>query len=63
LLYEERGEIDKALEELRKVEKLNPDNEILKNKIKELEEGKRSIPPQSVTGIKPLEQGRKEGGQ
>lgn len=56
LLYEERGRIDNALEELRKIEKLNPDNQVLRNKIEELEKGKRSIPPEKVTGFKPLEE-------
>ena len=56
LLYEERGELDKALSELRKIEELNPDNEILKDKISQLERGKRSIPPEKVTGVKPLEE-------
>ncbi len=55
LVYEERGQIDEALRELGKIRVLNPDNEILLNKIKELEEGKRSIPPGRVTGIQPLE--------
>ncbi len=56
LLYEERGEIDNALDQLRKIEVLNPDNEILKKKINELKLGKRSIPPQRVTGVRPLEE-------
>lgn len=63
LLYEERGDLDNALAELRKIEALNPDNEILKSKIGELEAGKRSIPPEKVTGVKPLEQGEEESRQ
>ncbi|MEK7203525.1 MAG: tetratricopeptide repeat protein [Patescibacteria group bacterium] len=60
LLYEERGRIDNALEELRKIEVLNPDNQVLKSKINELEAGRRSIPPQRVTGIRPLEENQNQ---
>jgi len=56
LLYEERGELDTALAHLYEIEKLNPDNQILKVKISQLEKGSRLIPPQKVTGIKPLEE-------
>ncbi len=56
LLYEERGELDSALEELYKIEEFNPDNEILQTKISELEAGRRSIPPQRITGVQPLEE-------
>ncbi|MEK7537304.1 MAG: tetratricopeptide repeat protein [Patescibacteria group bacterium] len=56
LLYEERGELDSALGQLYKVEKLNPDNATLMAKIDQLEAGKRLIPPQKVTGVKPLEE-------
>ncbi len=56
LLYEERGELDSALSQLYKVEKLNPDNAILIAKINQLKAGKRLIPPQKITGVKPLEE-------
>jgi tetratricopeptide (TPR) repeat protein len=56
LLYEERGQLENALEELHKIREFNPDNEILKNKISDLEKGIRSIPPQRVTGVTPLEE-------
>lgn len=56
LLYEERGELDSALDQLYRIEKLNPDNTVLKIKIDQLEAGKRLIPPQKVTGVKPLEE-------
>ncbi len=56
LLYEERGELDSALAQLYEVEKLNPDNQILKTKISQLEKGSRLIPPQKVTGVRPLEE-------
>lgn len=59
LLYEERNQLDKALEELQKIETLNQDNQVLKNKIGQLEKGKRSLPPQRVTGVEPLEEGRR----
>ena len=56
LLFEERGQLDNALRELYKIREFNPDNQTLENKIKELEKGIRSIPPQRVTGIEPLEE-------
>lgn len=56
LLYEERGDLDSALNELYKIEELNPGNDILLQKISDLEKGRRSIPPQRVTGVQPLEQ-------
>lgn len=59
LIYEERGQIDNALGELKKIEVLNPDNRVLKDKIGELEEGRRSIPPGRVTGVRPLEENQK----
>lgn len=60
LLYEERGNIESALGELYKIKELNPDNQVLQDKIDELEAGKRSIPPQRVTGVEPLEQGENQ---
>lgn len=54
LLYEERGDLDAALRELYRVEELNPENEVLAQKIEELEQGRRSIPPERVVGIEPL---------
>ena len=56
LLYEERGELDTALGHLYEIEKLNPGNQILRTKISQLEKGSRLIPPQKVTGVKPLEE-------
>ena len=56
LLYEERGQINNALDELYKIREFNPDNQVLENKISELEKGIRKIPPQRVTGITPLEE-------
>lgn len=56
LFYEERGDLDGALAELYKIKELNPDNDILTGKISDLEKGRRSLPPQKITGIKPLEQ-------
>ena len=56
LFYEERGELDAALGQLYRVEKLNPENEVLKQKIGQLEAGKRLLPPQRVTGFEPLEE-------
>lgn len=56
LLHEERGEIDKALEQLDKVLELNPDNQIVIQKISSLNAGKREIPPKKVTEKQPLEE-------
>ena len=56
LLFEERGQLSDALRELYKIREFNPDNQTLENKISELEKGIRSIPPQRVTGIGPLEE-------
>jgi len=55
LLLEERGQLGAALEELYKIRKSNPDNQSLRDRIRGLEAGKRSLPPQKVTGIRPLE--------
>ncbi|MEK7579951.1 MAG: tetratricopeptide repeat protein [Patescibacteria group bacterium] len=55
LLLEERGELNAALEQLYKIRELNEDNKLLEGKIKELKAGKRSLPPEKVTGFKPLE--------
>lgn len=56
LLYEERNDLESALGELYKIEESNPDNKILASKISDLERGRRSLPPQKVTGVQPLEQ-------
>lgn len=60
LLYEEKNQVNEALEELYKIREFNPDNQILKNKISELEKGVRSIPPQKITGVGPLEEQNQE---
>ena len=60
LFHEERGDLDSALDELYKIEELNPDNEILAGKIRDLERGRRTLPPQKVTGIRPLESSENE---
>ncbi|OHB23978.1 MAG: hypothetical protein A3F96_00340 [Parcubacteria group bacterium RIFCSPLOWO2_12_FULL_40_10] len=56
LFYEERGQLESALKELNRIKEFNPDNRILENKISELRKGIRSIPPQRVTGVTPLEE-------
>lgn len=56
LFFEERGQLNDALDQLYKIREFNPDSQILENKISELEKGIRSIPPQRVTGIGPLEE-------
>ncbi|TSC90052.1 MAG: putative tpr repeat protein [Parcubacteria group bacterium Gr01-1014_2] len=60
LLYEEKGQLANALAELYKIREFNRGNQILENKISELEKGIRKIPPQSVTGVVPLEEQNQE---
>lgn len=55
LLFEENGNLDASLDQLYRIRELNPDNKILEDKIKGLRAGKRSLPPERVTGFKPLE--------
>jgi len=54
LLYEERGQLDEALDQLRRVEKLNPDNQMVKDRIARLEEGKRSR--EKLSEVEPIEE-------
>jgi tetratricopeptide (TPR) repeat protein len=55
LLLEEKGDLDGALEQLREIQKDNMDNEVLKQKIAQLEAGRQAIPPGDVIDEKPLE--------
>lgn len=54
LMLEERGELTKALEHLRRVLELNPGHRLVLDKIAQLEQGIREIPPAEVTDKEPL---------
>ncbi|MBI2063550.1 MAG: tetratricopeptide repeat protein [Candidatus Yanofskybacteria bacterium] len=55
LVYEERGELAQALEQVREIEKFNSDNELVKQRLSQLEAGRRTIPPERVLDKKPLD--------
>ena len=55
LLYEERGDLNSALEQVNEIQKLNPDNELVKQRIAQLEAGRRTIPPEKLLDQKPLQ--------
>ena len=55
LIYEERGELAQALEQVKEVEKLNHDNELVKQRLTQLEAGQRTIPPEKLLEKKPLD--------
>jgi tetratricopeptide (TPR) repeat protein len=55
LLLEEKGDLDGALAQLYEIQKSNPDNEALQQKITQLEAGKQSIPPARVIDSEPLQ--------
>jgi tetratricopeptide (TPR) repeat protein len=54
LMYEERGQLDQALVQAKAIQKLNPDNDMVKQRIDQLESGKRLIPPSNVLDQEPL---------
>jgi tetratricopeptide (TPR) repeat protein len=56
LIYEERKELDRAIEQLERILSIeaNKDNETVLSKLKDLREGKVSIPPGKVLDQKPL---------
>lgn len=55
LLLEDKGDITGALTQLQEIQKSNPDNAALQQKISQLEAGKRAIPPGKVIDSKPLQ--------
>jgi tetratricopeptide (TPR) repeat protein len=55
LLLEERGDFDGAIAQLKEIQKTNPDNETLTEKLSQLEAGQRAIPPQEVIDSTPLQ--------
>ncbi len=54
LAYEEQNNLDKALEEVKAIEKVNPDNQLVKDRIAKLEANVRVIPPSTVLEQPPL---------
>lgn len=54
LLFEERGDVDSALAQLREIQKSNPDNQVLAAKINQLVVGQQVIPPEEVIDQEPL---------
>ncbi len=54
LLLEEKGDIDGAVAQLNSILETNPDNQMVKDKIAQLEAGKRAIPPAKVIDSKPI---------
>lgn len=55
LVYEERGDLANALSQVEEIAKLNPDNELVKQRLEQLRAGQRTIPPEKVLDKKPLE--------
>ncbi len=55
LVYEERGDLASALDQVREIAKLNPDNDLVKQRLAQLEAGQRTIPPEKVLNKKPLD--------
>ncbi|OGN03810.1 MAG: hypothetical protein A2831_01765 [Candidatus Yanofskybacteria bacterium RIFCSPHIGHO2_01_FULL_44_17] len=56
LVYEERGDLANALKQVEEIEKFNPDNEIVKQRLAQLHSGQRIIPPGKVLDQEPLNQ-------
>ncbi len=54
LIYEERGDLPNALAQVLEIQKTNAQNELVKQRIAQLQAGKRIIPPQKVLNQKPL---------
>ena len=51
-MYEEKGNLDKAIEQIEKVKELNPDNTLVTQKLDELQK-KKSPPPATPEGQLP----------
>ena len=54
LVYEERGDLASALNQVQEISKLNPDNEQVQQRLVQLEAGQRTIPPEKVLNKNPL---------
>jgi tetratricopeptide (TPR) repeat protein len=55
LVYEERGDLASALNQVQEIAKLNPDNEQVQQRLAQLEAGQRTIPPEKVLNKEPLD--------
>ena len=53
-VYEERGDLDKALAQVQEVQKFNKDNALVQQRMAQLEDGIRTIPPERLLDKKPL---------
>lgn len=56
LIYEERGDLAKALEQVQEIQRLNPNNELIEQRLTQLGAGLRTIPPERLLDKKPLGQ-------
>ena len=54
LVLEERGDLTGALDQVKSIEKLNPDSQLVKDRLAKLDAGIRVIPPGTVLGQQPL---------
>lgn len=55
LVYEEQNELQKALDQVKAVEKLNPDSQLVKDRLAKLEEGVKTFnPPKNVLDQTPI---------
>ncbi len=54
LVYEERGDLISALNQVEEIAKLNLDNQQVQQRLDQLKAGQRTIPPEKVLGKKPL---------
>ncbi len=55
LVYEERGDLENALKQVEEIEKLNPNNELVQQRLAQLRAGQRTIPPGKVLDKQPLD--------
>ncbi len=56
LVYEERGDLAAALNQVEEIEKFNSENELVKQRLVQLRSGQRTIPPGNVLDKQPLNQ-------
>lgn len=56
LVYEERGDLASALKQVEEIEKFNPENGLVKQRLAQLRSGQRTIPPDKVLDKQPLDQ-------
>jgi len=54
LIFEERGKLDEALAQVLEIEKFNKDEPLVKQRIEQLNSGRRLIPPANLLDQKPL---------